>query len=46
MVAALWHHGRQMQEMMRAKNVAWLRFDGTEMADLIALLDSATGNAA
>ena len=41
MVAALWHHGPQMQEMMRAKNIPWPRFDGTEMADLIAFLNSA-----
>jgi mono/diheme cytochrome c family protein len=43
MVAALWHHGPQMQEMMRAKNIPWPRFDGTEMADLIAYLNSGTG---
>ncbi len=40
MVATLWHHGPQMQEMMRAKNIPWPRFDGTEMADLIAFLNS------
>jgi mono/diheme cytochrome c family protein len=43
MVAALWHHGPQMQKMMQAKNIAWPRFDGTEMADLIAFLNSVTG---
>jgi mono/diheme cytochrome c family protein len=41
MVAVLWHHGPQMQETMRAKNIAWPRFDGSEMADLIAFLNSA-----
>jgi len=40
-VAVLWHHGPRMQETMRAKNIAWPRFDGTEMADLIAFLNSA-----
>jgi mono/diheme cytochrome c family protein len=46
MVAVLWHHGPQMQEMMRAKNIAWPRFDGMEMADLIAFLNSGTGSSA
>ena len=40
MVAALWHHGPQMQETMRAKNIEWPRFHGVEMADLIAYLNS------
>ena len=40
MVAALWHHGPKMQEMMQTRNIAWPRFDGSEMADLIAFLNS------
>jgi mono/diheme cytochrome c family protein len=40
MVAALWHHGPQMQEMMRTKNIQWPRFDGEQMANLIAFLNS------
>jgi cytochrome c2 len=45
MVSALWHHGPRMQEQMKAKHVPWPRFEGTEMADLIAYLGSSrTGN--
>jgi mono/diheme cytochrome c family protein len=40
MVAALWHHGPTMLESMRAKQIAWPRFDTSEMPDLIAYLNS------
>jgi mono/diheme cytochrome c family protein len=40
MVSALWHHGPQMQEQMKSKSIAWPRFSGKEMADLIAYLSS------
>jgi cytochrome c551/c552 len=41
MVSALWHHGPKMLEQMTAKGVPWPRFDGREMSDLIAWLNSA-----
>ena len=40
MVSALWHHGPKMLEQMTAKGVRWPRFDGREMSDLIAWLNS------
>jgi mono/diheme cytochrome c family protein len=39
MVSALWHHGPQMLDQMKAKNIEWPRLDGTEMANLIAYLN-------
>src|SRR5258706_12003571 len=39
MVAALWHHGPRMLEQMRSRNLAWPRFDGMDMANLIAYLN-------
>ena len=29
MVSALWHHGPQMLDRMKAKNISWPRFEGT-----------------
>jgi mono/diheme cytochrome c family protein len=40
MVSALWHHGPRMLQQMTAKGVRWPRFDGREMSDLIAWLNS------
>ncbi len=40
MVAALWHHGPAMLDKMREKNLRWPRFDGDDMADLIAYLNT------
>jgi len=40
MVAALWRHGPAMLEAMRKQGRPWPRFEGFEMADLIAYLDS------
>ena len=40
MVSALWKHGPPMLDRMKAKGLAWPRFDGTQMADLIAYLNS------
>jgi len=40
MISALWRHGPRMLDQMKAKNLAWPRFDGTQMADLIAYLNS------
>jgi len=34
-VAALWAHGPDMQKQMATKKVAWPRFEGTQMADLL-----------
>jgi cytochrome c2 len=38
MVAALWKHGPAMADRMRREKIAWPRFSGSEMADLIAYL--------
>ena len=43
MVAAVWHHGPQMQETTCTKNMVWPRFDGSEMANLIAFRNSGNG---
>jgi cytochrome c2 len=40
MVSVLWKHGPTMLDQMKAKGVAWPRFDGTQMADLIAYLNT------
>ena len=37
MVSALWRHGPAMLEQMKEQGTPWPRFDGREMADLIAL---------
>ncbi len=39
-VSALWKHGPTMLERMKAKNVAWPRFRGEEMSDLVSYLSS------
>jgi mono/diheme cytochrome c family protein len=41
MVSALWHHGPRMLEQMKKKSIPWPRFDGQEMSNLIAYLNSA-----
>ena len=40
MISALWRHGPRMLNMMQQKKVAWPRFDGSQMADLIAFLNT------
>jgi mono/diheme cytochrome c family protein len=40
MVAALWHHGPRMEELIRANHSSWPLFSGPEMAELIAYLGS------
>ena len=40
MVAALWNHGPQMLESMKARKLAWPRFTAQEMSDLVAYLNS------
>ncbi|HEX5323350.1 MAG TPA: c-type cytochrome [Capsulimonadaceae bacterium] len=40
MVSVLWRHGPRMLDRMKSKNLAWPRFDGSQMADLIAYLNS------
>jgi mono/diheme cytochrome c family protein len=42
MVSALWRHGPRMLDQMNAKHISWPRFDGRQMADLIAYLNSQT----
>ncbi len=39
MVSALWHHGPQMLDQMKAKNIAWPRLTGANMANLVAYLN-------
>lgn len=39
MISALWRHGPQMLDQMKAKGVAWPRFEGQDMANLIAYLN-------
>jgi mono/diheme cytochrome c family protein len=38
-VSALWRHGPTMLNRMKQKNIAWPRFDGREMSDVIAYLN-------
>lgn len=40
MVAALWDHGPQMLESMKARKLAWPRFTAQEMSDVVAYLNS------
>lgn len=42
MVSVLWRHGPRMLDQMKAKKLDWPRFDGMQMADLIAYLSSTT----
>jgi len=39
-VSVLWHHGPQMLDQMKTKGIAWPRFEGRDMANLIAYLNS------
>ena len=39
LVSALWRHGPRMLDQMKAKGLEWPRFDGAQMADLIAYLN-------
>jgi mono/diheme cytochrome c family protein len=39
---AMWNHGAEMADVMRAEHVRWPEFTGSEMGDLIAYLQ--TGN--
>jgi cytochrome c551/c552 len=43
MVSALWHHGPRMLDRMKTQGIAWPRFEGAQMSDLIAFLNSAKG---
>jgi cytochrome c2 len=40
MVSALWHHGPSMAEQMKSRQIPWPRFDGQDMANLIAYLNT------
>jgi mono/diheme cytochrome c family protein len=44
MVSGLWHHGPAMLDQMKTKGIAWPRFDGSEMANLIAYLNAQNGS--
>jgi mono/diheme cytochrome c family protein len=43
-ISALWHHGPNMLDLMRTRNIAWPSFEGHQMSDLIAYLNSGGGN--
>lgn len=40
MVSALWRHGPSMLDQMKTKGIAWPRFDGRQMANLVAYLNA------
>ena len=40
MVSALWSHGPRMLQQMNTQKISWPRFDGSQMADLIAFLNT------
>ena len=40
LVSALWHHGPQMFDQMQSRKLVWPRFEGMDMANLIAYLSS------
>lgn len=40
MISVLWRHGPTMMEQMKAKGIPWPRFEGAQMANLIAYLNS------
>ncbi len=40
MVSVLWRHGPSMLALMKTKGIPWPRFDGAQMADLIAYLNT------
>lgn len=40
MTRALWNHGPNMLETLEQRGMAWPQFEGTEMSDLIAYLNS------
>jgi cytochrome c2 len=40
MISVLWRHGPNMLAQMKTKGIEWPRFDGAQMADLIAYLNS------
>ena len=39
-VSVLWHHGPQMLDQMKTNGIAWPRFEGSDMANLIAYLNA------
>jgi mono/diheme cytochrome c family protein len=43
MVSSLWHHGPRMLDQMKTQGIAWPRFDGPEMANLVAYLNTQNG---
>lgn len=40
MITVLWRHGPRMLDQMTAKRIEWPRFNGAQMADVIAYLNS------
>jgi cytochrome c2 len=42
---AMWNHGGEMAAVMRDAGVAWPKFAGSEMGDLLAFLQSGNGSA-
>jgi mono/diheme cytochrome c family protein len=43
LVSALWRHGPGMLDQMKTQGIAWPRFEGSEMANLIAYLNAQNG---
>jgi mono/diheme cytochrome c family protein len=43
MVSALWHHGPRMLDQMKTQGISWPRFDGPQMANLVAYLNAQNG---
>jgi mono/diheme cytochrome c family protein len=43
LVSALWHHGPQMLDQMQSKKIVWPHFEGMDMGNLIAYLNSLYG---
>jgi mono/diheme cytochrome c family protein len=40
MISALWRHGPAMLDRMKERNILWPRFNGSEMSDLVAFLNT------
>jgi cytochrome c2 len=40
MISVLWRHGPRMLDLMKTKGLGWPRFNGAQMADLIAYLNT------
>ena len=41
----MWNHGAEMATVMRGQGIAWPKFEGREMGDLLAFLQAGSGGA-